>query len=211
MFASMVEIEMVQVGVLATNCYVVRSPGESDCVVIDPGSEPGRIIELLDSKQLKPTTVISTHGHADHTGAAAPLAERYGSEFMIGAGDVGAAAEQLEWLKSMLRDFSEPPAPSRALQHGDTISAAGLEIGVLSTPGHTPGSSSFLIEGNVFTGDTLFRETIGRFDLSDGDQHQEVASIRNVLFVLADDTVVLPGHGPSTTIGHEKANNPYVR
>lgn len=207
----MVEIDVVQVSVLAANCYVVHSVGESDCVVIDPGSEPSRIIELLESKQLKPSTIISTHGHADHTGAAAPLAARYGSEFMIGAGDVVAAAAQLEWLKNMLGDFEEPPAPSRALEHGDTISVTGFEIGVLSTPGHTQGSSSFLIEGNVFTGDTLFRETIGRFDLSDGDQHQEVASIRNVLFALDDDTVVLPGHGPSTTIGHEKVNNRYVR
>jgi len=102
--------------------------------------------------------------------------------------------------------------PSQALNDGDSISTvSNITIGVLSTPGHTRGSSSFTIEGHVFTGDTLFRETIGRFDLSDGDEQQEIASIRNVLFSLEDETVVLPGHGQSTTIGHEKANNRFVR
>lgn len=208
-----VKIDVIQVGVLATNCYVVRSAevGVKDCVVIDPGSQPELIIQFLEQNQLSPSTILSTHAHGDHLGAAAPLADRYGSKFMIGAGDVVAAREQLEWLKSMLGDYEEPPEPSRALENGDKISTAGIEFETLSTPGHTHGSSSFVIEDYVFTGDTLFKETIGRFDLSDGDQHQEIASIRNVLFALDDNTVVLPGHGESTTIGHEKLHNRYVR
>ena len=207
----MAKIDVVQVGVLSTNCYVLYTPGVSDCVAIDPGSEPAKIIEFLDSKQLAPSCILSTHAHADHTGAAAALADRYGSKFMIGAGDVMAAAEQLGWLKNMLGDFQEPPVPSHALEHGAVVECAGFQIEVLSTPGHTQGSSSFVVEGYVFTGDTLFRETIGRFDLSDGDEHQEIASIKNILFALPDETIVLPGHGQSTTIGHEKANNRYVR
>jgi len=207
----MIEIEVVQVGVLATNCYVVRATGESDCVVIDPGGESARILSFLDERNLSPSIIIASHAHADHTGAVAPLVERYNSKFMIGADDVVPAAEQLDWLKNMLGDFEEPPAPSQALAHGDIVAAAGFEITALSTPGHTKGSTALHVDGHVFTGDTLFRETIGRFDLSDGDQHQEIASIQNVLFALDDETIVLPGHGPSTTIGHEKVNNRYVQ
>lgn len=208
----MVEIEAIQVGVLAANCYVIQTLNQSECILVDPGGESAKIIEHLDSKKLVPSLILATHAHADHTGAASPLVDRYGSKFMIGAGDVDAAADQLGWLKSMLGDFQEPPTPSQALNHGDSISTtSGVTIGVLSTPGHTRGSSSFTVDGYVFTGDTLFRETIGRFDLSDGDEHQEISSIKNVLFALDEDTIVLPGHGPSTTIGHEKANNHYVR
>ena len=207
----MVVIDVVQVGVLATNCYVVYAQGELDCVMIDPGGESARIIEYLDERQLSPGTIISTHAHADHTGAVTPLVNRFGSNFVIGTPDVEAASQQLDWLKSMLVDFQEPPAPAQTLEHGDSIAGTGFEIGVLATPGHTPGSSSFYVDGHVFTGDTLFRETIGRFDLVDGDEHQEIASIRNVLFALEDDTIVLPGHGPSTTIGHEKVANRFVR
>jgi hydroxyacylglutathione hydrolase len=208
----MVEIEAIQVGVLATNCYVIQIPGQSECILIDPGGEPAKIIEHLESKGLVPSLILATHAHADHTGAATPIVERYGCKFMIGTGDVDAAADQLGWLKSMLGDFQEPPTPTQGLNHGESISTTtGITVGVLSTPGHTQGSSSFTVDGYVFTGDTLFRETIGRFDLSDGDEHQEIASIKNVLFALDDETIVLPGHGQSTTIGHEKANNRYVR
>jgi len=208
----MVEIEVIQVGVLATNCYVIQIPNQTDCIVIDAGAESPRIINYLDTNNLVPSLILATHAHADHIGAVSPLVERYRSKFMIGAGDVVPATEQLSWLKDMLGDFQEPPVPSQALDHGDSIrTSCDLIVGVLSTPGHTAGSTSFTIEGLVFTGDTLFRETIGRFDLPDGDEKQEIASIRDVLFDLDDDTIVLPGHGQSTTIGHEKANNRYVR
>jgi glyoxylase-like metal-dependent hydrolase (beta-lactamase superfamily II) len=128
----------------------------------------------------------------------------------MGLADVKAASEQLSWLKNMLTDFVEPPVPSRQLSGGETLVCDGFEIKVLATPGHTPGSISLHIDGYVLTGDTLFRESIGRFDLSDGDQAKEIASIRTVLFALDESTVVLPGHGPATTIGHERTANPYV-
>jgi hydroxyacylglutathione hydrolase len=207
----MVKIDVIQVGVLATNCYVIHVAGSSSCVIVDPGSEHSKIIEFLEERKLIPASVISTHAHADHTGATAPLVEKYGSDFMIGSADAKTAADQLQWLKSMLGDFQEPPTPSRLLNDGDVIDAEGFEIKVFATPGHTSGSISLHADGHVLTGDTLFRETIGRFDLSDGDEHLEIASIKNVLFALDDNTIVLPGHGPSTTIGHEKTNNKYVR
>ena len=206
----MTQIDVIQVGALATNCYVVHAENSSSCIVIDPGGEAARITAFLDESNLTPGRIIATHAHADHTGAAAPLVDRYGCDFAIGAADVRAIAEQTAWLKNMLGDYEEPPAPSLELLGGETLDCDGFEIGVLATPGHTSGSISLHVDGSVFTGDTLFRESIGRFDLSDGNQEAEVASIRNVLFALDDSTLVLPGHGPSTAIGHEKTANPFV-
>ena len=207
----MILIDAIQVGVLATNCYVVRSENATQCVVIDPGAESESIFDFLDQRKLSPVLIICTHAHADHTGAAAPVLARYGDcEFAMGTADIKAASEQKAWLKNMLEDFEEPPVPSRGLDGGETLDCDGFEMNVLATPGHTPGSISLHVDGYVFTGDTLFRESIGRFDLSDGDQAKEIASIRTVLFDLDDSTVVLPGHGPSTTIGHERTANPYV-
>jgi glyoxylase-like metal-dependent hydrolase (beta-lactamase superfamily II) len=207
----MVLVDGIQVGVLATNCYVVRSENSTRCVVIDPGGQPQLIFDFLDQHGLRPDRIISTHAHADHTGAVAPLLAKYADcEFAMGATDVKEAARQLDWLKNMLGDFEEPPEPSRHLDGGDTLPCDGFEITVLATPGHTSGSISLHIDGYVFTGDTLFRETIGRFDLTDGDQAREIESIRTVLFALDDSTAVMPGHGPTSTIGHERTENPYV-
>ncbi len=204
-------IDVIQVGVLSTNCYIVRSENSPRCVVIDPGGEVDSIFDFLDRRKLEPELIISTHAHADHTGAVAPLISRFGNcEFAMGTADATAASDQKIWLKSMLGDFEDPPPPNRHLDGGESLSCDGFEINVLATPGHTPGSISLHIEDYVLTGDTLFRESIGRFDLSDGDQALEIASIRTVLFALDASTVVLPGHGSTTTIGHEQASNPFV-
>ncbi|MCH8230025.1 MAG: MBL fold metallo-hydrolase [Chloroflexi bacterium] len=204
-------IDVIQVGALATNCYVVRSKNSARCIVIDPGGESQKIIDFLHRLELSPDRIISTHAHADHTGAVAPLLARYGDcEFAMGSADVKAASRQTPWLKNMLEDFEEPPVPAGQLNGGETLACDGFQINVLATPGHTSGSISLHIDGYVFTGDTLFRESIGRFDLADGDQAKEIESIRTVLFALDESTVVLPGHGPTTTIGHERTTNPYV-
>ena len=206
-------IDVLQVGALATNCYVVRSENSQRCLVIDPGGESHTIADFLDHRKLSPERIISTHAHADHTGAVAPLLARYDNcEFAMGAADITAASEQSSWLTNMLGDFEEPPVPSPSgqLSGGETLACDGFEINILATPGHTTGSVSLHVDGNVFTGDTLFRESIGRFDLPGGDQAQEITSIRSVLFALDEYTVVLPGHGPTTTIGHERTANPYM-
>lgn len=204
-------IDVIQVGVLATNCYIVHSGNSARCIVIDAGGESQKIIDFIVQRKLSPDLVISTHAHADHTGAVAPLIARFPDcEFAMGRADVKAASDQMPWLKDMLGDFEEPPVPARRFDGGETIACEGFEIKVLATPGHTSGSISLQIDGYVFTGDTLFRESIGRFDLSDGDQAKEIESIRTVLFALDDSTEVLPGHGQATTIGHERTTNPFV-
>ena len=204
-------IDVIQVGALATNCYVVRSEYSPRCTVIDPGGESSKIADFLDQLKLEPELVISTHAHADHTGAVNPLLARYKNcEFAMGAADIKGAGEQTASLKNMLGDFEDPPVPSKRLDGGETLACDGFEMAVLATPGHTPGSISLHTDGHVFTGDTLFRESIGRFDLDGGNRAQEIESIRTVLFALDDSTVVLPGHGPTTTIAHERTANPYV-
>jgi hydroxyacylglutathione hydrolase len=191
----MVRIDVIQVGVLATNCYLIHSENSSECVVVDAGGAPSQIIEFLEQSGLTPASLISTHAHADHTGAVASLSEkRYSCDFMLGAGDVLAATQQHEVLTTMLGDFQQPPPPSRQLNDGDSIAGDGFEIKVLATPGHTEGSISLYVDGHVMTGDTLFHESIGRFDLPGGDEQIELASIRNILYKLDDSTVVLPGH-----------------
>ena len=207
----MAQIDVIQVGPLATNCYVIHSGNGTDCVVVDPGGDSMRIIAFLEAKNLNPSQIVATHAHADHTGAAAPLAERFDSKFMLGDGDAQAATEQSQMLIDMLDDFQQPPTPSQLLRGGDKLTSGDLEIEVLANPGHTQGSISLHVDNHVLTGDTLFRESIGRYDLPGGDGTQEIERIKNVLLVLDDATVVLPGHGPSTTIGYEKANNPHLR
>jgi hydroxyacylglutathione hydrolase len=205
------QIEVVQVGPLGTNCYVIHSGNDTDCIVVDPGGESAKISDFLEQRKLTPSRIIATHAHADHTGAVAPLAKRYGSEFLIGAGDVQAAARQSPMLIDMLGDFAEPPVPSQQLTGGETLTIGEDEMNILATPGHTQGSICLHIDGHVITGDTLFRESIGRYDLSGGNGEQEIESIKTVLMTLDDATVVLPGHGPSTTIGHENTSNPHLR
>ena len=207
----MAQIDIVPVGPLATNCYVIHSNNGTDCMVVDPGGDSMRIVAFLEAKNLIPSQIVVTHAHADHTGAVAPLVERFGSKFMIGEGDAQEATEQSTMLIDMLGDFEQPPAPSQLLNGGDKLVVDDLEIEILANPGHTQGSISLHVDNRVLTGDTLFRESIGRYDLPGGDGEQEIESIKNVLLVLDDATIVLPGHGPSTTIGHEKANNPYFR
>jgi hydroxyacylglutathione hydrolase len=205
------QIDVIQVGPLGTNCYVIHSGAGMDCVVVDPGGDSARIIAYLKHLNVTPSQNVATHAHADHTGAVAPLAKHYGSKFLIGQADAQAATEQSQMLIDMLGDFEQPPTPSQLLLGGETLEVDGVTIEILSNPGHTQGSISLHVDGHVLTGDTLFYESIGRYDLPGGDGEQEIESIKNVLLVLDDDTIVLPGHGQSTTIGHEKARNPYLR
>ena len=207
----MARVDAIQVGPLSTNCYVIHSGTGTDCVVVDPGGDSPRIIEFLDEIGVVPSQIVVTHAHADHTGAVAPLVERFGSKFMIGAGDEQAATEQSPMLIDMLGDFEQPPTPSQLLKGGDKLTVDGVEIEIIANPGHTQGSISLHVDGRVLTGDTLFRESIGRYDLPGGDGGQEIESIKDVLLVLDDSTIVLPGHGPSTTIDHEKQSNPHLQ
>ena len=207
------EILTMAVGALSTNCYVVVPGGVrsgADCFVIDPGAEGPRIVGALQGRGLNPRWVLSTHGHADHTGGVAAIVAEFGAQFGVGAGDVGEVVEPPAWLTAALTDFEQPPKPDIEFSGGELLEVGATGLEVLATPGHTPGSVCYCIGETVFTGDTLFRQSIGRYDLPGGDGPRELASIRDKLLVLDGKTKVLPGHGPSTTIADERMHNPFL-
>jgi hydroxyacylglutathione hydrolase len=206
-------------GAFQTNCYVVAPAEGEECVIIDPGQDAVEgVDELLREHRLKPVAVLLTHGHLDHVWSVAPV---------CGARDVPA------WIHPEDRHLLSDPAAGwsptsaslfgnltlsepddvRELSDGTVLELAGLELTVDHTPGHTRGSVSFRAPGEqiMFSGDLLFAGSIGRTDLPGGDYPTILRSLASKCLPLPDDTVVLPGHGPQTTIGRERATNPYLK
>jgi len=206
-----VKLLTVAVGALSTNCYILMPDGAGECAVIDAGGQGERIASELSGRKLVPKYVLSTHGHADHTGGVHAVVSMSGGQFAMGAADRAMALAPPEWLTALLPGFHVPPEPSLLLKGGEVLHVGDMVIEVIATPGHTPGSMCFRAGDNVFSGDTLFRGSIGRYDLPGGDGTQELASIREKLLTLDDAVRVYPGHGPSTTIGHERRANPYLQ
>lgn len=194
------------------NTYVAWLDGRSDCVVIDPGLEPAKILDALEKRRLGLAAILDTHGHSDHIGGNAALKERWPDcPLVIGAGD---AAKLTDPWANLSAAFGVPllsPAADVLVNDGNVYQAAGMDWLVRSIPGHTSGHVVFLCgPRHVFVGDVIFAGSIGRTDFPDGDHHQLLAGIRSKLFSLPDDTVLLPGHGPATTVGEEKRTNPFV-
>lgn len=206
-------VETFPVGFLEVNCAIVGCPETSEALVIDPGDEAERILAALGKHRLRAVVVVLTHAHFDHIGAAREIQEAAGAKVYLHREDLPLC----ENLSAQSRSFGlPPPRPPEIdgfLEDGRTIPFGRQGVVVIHTPGHSPGSVCFAVPalGKVlFSGDTLFREGIGRTDLWGGDAGKILHSIRERLFALDDDTIVIPGHGESTTIGHEKANNPFV-
>jgi hydroxyacylglutathione hydrolase len=210
-------------GSFAANCYLVApAPGE-ECVIIDPGQDAERgIEELLDRHRLKPIAVLLTHGHIDHMWSVAPVCGAKGIPAYIHPDDRDLLADPAKGLSLLAKQqflggmtFSEPD-DVRALADGEVIGLAGLDFTIGHVPGHTEGSVTFGAEpavegsdGTLFTGDLLFAGSIGRTDLPGGDDAKMLRSLAKTL-TLPDATIVLPGHGPQTTIGTERATNPFL-
>lgn len=203
-------IETLVVGPLQENCYVVACEQTKAAVIIDPGAEADRIYEVVSAKNLTLTAVLNTHGHPDHVGAVADIVERAGVPFLMHQDDLFL----IEGFDSdPIRIFLQaktPPKPSRFLQDAEILNIGSLAITVAHTPGHTPGSVCFLVEDVIFSGDTLFADSIGRTDLPGGNHSQLLQSLQERLLSQDDDRIVYPGHGHPTTIGHERRFNPFV-
>jgi hydroxyacylglutathione hydrolase len=197
------------------NTYIAWLPNHTDCVVVDPGLEPDKIINYLDKHGLTPAAILNTHGHSDHVAGNAALKKRWPScPLVIGSGD---AAKLTDPWQNLSANFGLPlvsPAADFTVDDGDTYQAAGFDFRVLAIPGHTAGHVVYLWEGQtppvVFVGDVIFAGSIGRTDFPDGDHRQLITGIRSKLFALPDDTLLLPGHGEPTTVGEEKRSNPFV-
>lgn len=197
----------------AENTYVAWVEGRPDALVIDPGTEPEAILTFLDERGLTPAAILNTHGHADHIAGNADLKKAFPeAPLVIGAGDAPLLTDpDLNVSRSFGFDVISPPA-DRLVCEGDTLSFAGLTLDIREIPGHSPGHVVYLVRNTniVFGGDVLFRGSIGRTDFPGGSFETLAAGIRGKLYVLSDDTVIYPGHGPVTTVGHEKQSNPFV-
>jgi hydroxyacylglutathione hydrolase len=210
-----VHVETLAVGPLGCNCSIVADVGAKRAVVVDPGGDYEEIRARLDALGVSVAAIVHTHTHFDHVGCTAELQRASGAAASIHEGD-----RFLYDIVPLQAGMFGAPAPELADVDGDlvdgrTIRAGAIELAVLHTPGHTPGSCSFVATRDgqtvVIAGDTLFRGSIGRTDLWGGDHDAILRSIRTRLLTLPDDARVVTGHGPSTTIGDERAKNRFLR
>lgn len=204
--------ETIVVGELGVNCYLLADSQTKEGVVIDPGAEPERILSVVQKNGVKVVAVLNTHGHFDHIGGNRKVAQTTGAPLMINKEDEPFLSRASTSAKMYGLRADDSPVPSSYLAEGDLIRFGGHEIKVIHIPGHSQGGSCFYLgkDGILISGDSLFAESIGRTDLPGGSQTQLVGAIRAKLMTLPEKVKVFPGHGPATTIGHEKKHNPYL-
>jgi glyoxylase-like metal-dependent hydrolase (beta-lactamase superfamily II) len=197
-------------GPFVNNVYVLVAGDGRTAAVIDPGLECDDVMEDIERRGLSIAMLLNTHGHPDHAGGNASFRARFGAPLIAHPADrpLRATVAQLAAMFGVRAEAS--PEPDRLIHGGETLELGGEQIRVLHTPGHTPGGCCFLVADALYSGDTLFFESIGRSDLPGGDGEQLVNAIREKLYVLPDETRVYPGHGEATTIGHEKLANPFT-
>lgn len=205
-----VEIATFVIGPLQSNCYLVVDEASSRAVVIDPGMESGEVLETVRRKRLRLESVIVTHGHFDHVFSSALFKAETGAGVVMHPDDLPLLSEVPETARFFGVKASLPPQPDRLVREGDTIPVGGLSLRVLETPGHTPGSISLCADDAVFVGDALFAGSVGRTDLRGGSLETLLRSIHGKLLTLPDRTVVYAGHGPATSIGVERRDNPFL-
>ena len=193
-------------GFFSENCYLVWEP-EGRCIVLDPGDEPYLVESMIREMELVPVMIAATHGHIDFIGAVPELRDIFRIPFAIH----GEESTTLEKLTEDARTFGLPtvrqPQVDRWLSDGEFLSFGDSRLEVIHTPGHTPGSVSYICEHMMFSGDTLFAGGYGRTDLEGGKEETLLASVANRIFTLEDTTIIYPGHGPTTTVGQEKKKN----
>lgn len=201
-------------GPFATNCYVVTVPGRAGCWIVDAGFDPDELIDAVVAADLQPRAIILTHAHPDHMAGVSDVLRRFPKV------PVAIHSEEKLWLSDPERNLSSvighpvtAPGPDVILEHGQEYELEGSRWLVLHTPGHSPGGITLYNAGAgvALVGDTLFAGSIGRTDFPGSDYDTLERSIKGVLYKLPPSTIVLPGHGPATTIGEEMASNPYVR
>ena len=204
------QYELIIVGALETNCYLAYCPETMACAVIDPGAEPEKIFPEITRLKLKPALILNTHGHFDHTGANRDVKERFDVPLLIHAKDGPMLGSFGELELGFLTGARDSPPADRFIEDSEEIAIGNSRLRVLHTPGHSPGSVSFLSDGFLFSGDTLFWGGVGRTDLPGGSWKELESSIRSKIMTLPEDLIVLPGHGPHTTVGQEKNLNPFI-
>jgi glyoxylase-like metal-dependent hydrolase (beta-lactamase superfamily II) len=199
------------VGAVQENCYLLRRDDSDRALIVDPGDEAERILHPVDELGLTVEAILITHCHFDHIGAVAPVARETGAPVYCPAIEVPVLADIMSWVPGPFGPFESYDADEE-VSGGETLELAGLEIDVISTPGHSPGHVSYSVEGEeaLFSGDVLFQGSVGRVDLPGGDWGTLLESIRTLIDGHSPETVVYPGHMGLTTLGAERASNPFL-
>lgn len=219
--SKMIIHEILPVGMLQCNCSIIGDPETREALVVDPGDEAARILEVLAKHALTVKAIVSTHAHIDHVGGLRKMQQATGAPVLMHGDDMELYRHldvQAAWIGMRTPD---PVSIDKFLREGDTLRWGRFEANVLHTPGHTPGSISLYLpprqeteageaSAKLLAGDTLFAGSIGRTDLPGGSLEQILRSIQQKLLILPDDTIVYPGHGGVTTIGQERASNPFL-
>lgn len=203
-------LKQMALGPIMANCYILGCKETREAAVIDPGDETDRILMALAEEKLTVKHIINTHGHFDHVGGNSKLKAATGAPLYIHAGDAPMLSQLSAAASSFGLSADNSPDPDKTLKDGDQITFGNITLNVLHTPGHSPGGVSLHTDGMVFVGDLLFSGSIGRTDLPGGDFDTLIASVKNKIFPLGDDTIVYSGHGPETTVAREKKFNPFV-
>lgn len=202
-------VHVMEVGPLAVNAYILEDTVRRRAAVIDPGGDGEALLGEIEERGLVVDKILLTHGHFDHVGAVSLLREKTGAPVHIHPDDVdrmlGARSQGL--LFGLM--VPDPPKPDVLVAEGDTVPFGETEFRVAHTPGHTPGCVSYIGDRIAFVGDLIFAGSIGRTDLPGGSYETLLESVRRKIFVLPDDTVLFPGHGPATTVGEERRSNPF--
>jgi len=203
-------LETVCVGSMQVNCYILAGASNSLSIIIDPGDEEDRIRGVLNKHRLNPAFIINTHGHYDHIGCD----NKFGVPVYIHSKDLRLLKNPELNLSDLFSISYHVESKIKTLEDREIIELEDIQLQVMHTPGHTPGSISLLMkrprDDILFTGDALFCQGIGRTDFPGADETLLIRSIKEKLFALSDDTVIYPGHGPSSTIGDEKKSNPFL-
>lgn len=205
------KIIQLEVGNLGTNCYIVYCEQTRKAGVIDPGGSAESIIAEINRANLEVEYIINTHGHADHIAANDAVQQATGAKVLIHHSDANMLTSAQANLSIYIGGAIVCQKADRLLSHNDTIAIGNIELKVLHTPGHTQGGISLLADKVLIAGDTLFAESIGRTDFPGGSYSELIDGIKEHLMTLDDDVKVLPGHGPSTTIGTERKLNPFIQ
>ena len=194
------EIVQLPLGAYQANCYLVARQGGSEAAVVDPGAAPELVLGQLAERGWKAAGVLVTHGHIDHLGGVAAVARDAGVDVWMPAGEA-----------DLLREVpGAPHAPEHLLDGGETVELAGIRFEVTLVPGHSPASVAYAADGHVFVGDVLFAGSVGRTDLAGGDMATLIESIAALMRAYPPEAIVLPGHGPVTTLGEERDRNPFL-
>ena len=200
---------MFTVGPFQENCYLVRPDGAEKALLIDPGDEAERLQAAMSELGVEPEAILLTHTHFDHIGAVAPVARATGAPVYCPRAELTILAQPDRFFPPA--GSVEPWEADQPLDGGERLQLAGLDIDVVSTPGHSPGHVTYAIEGALFSGDVLFQSSIGRTDLPGADHATLMRSIAGLLERFDDDTTVHPGHMGVTTLGRERATNPFLQ